>query len=155
MRVYVIDTHLLVPRSRSSAKFKVKYYGYFFREKKKTLQTCRRITAKIIKKKRKPLEIVYSIPTCIERPKFIGIFCFYFCFCFLFCAVYETHRRRKAQWDPSEQNRPTKKEENDWWGNHRKTKNHCFHGWSKQKIHKNGENWARVRQIANDILKCV
>ena len=27
MKVYLIDTHLLVPRSRSSAKVKVKYQG--------------------------------------------------------------------------------------------------------------------------------
>ena len=28
MRVHLIDTHLLVPRSRSSAKVKVKYQGH-------------------------------------------------------------------------------------------------------------------------------
>ena len=28
MKAYLIDTHLLVPRSRSSAKVKVKYQGY-------------------------------------------------------------------------------------------------------------------------------
>ena len=29
MKTYLIDTHLLVPRSRSSAKVKVKYQGHF------------------------------------------------------------------------------------------------------------------------------
>ena len=29
MKAHLIDTHLLVPRSRSSAKIKVKYQGHF------------------------------------------------------------------------------------------------------------------------------
>ena len=32
MKVHLIDTHLVVPRSRSSAKFKVKYEGHIFRK---------------------------------------------------------------------------------------------------------------------------
>ena len=32
MKAHLIDTHLLVPRSRSSAKVKVKYQGHVFQE---------------------------------------------------------------------------------------------------------------------------
>ena len=32
MKAHLIDTHLLVPRSRSSAKVKVKYQGHIFKK---------------------------------------------------------------------------------------------------------------------------
>ena len=32
MKAYLINMHLLVPRSRSSAKVKVKYEGYVYQE---------------------------------------------------------------------------------------------------------------------------
>ena len=32
MKAHLIDTHLLVPRSRSSAKVKVKYQGHVFQK---------------------------------------------------------------------------------------------------------------------------